>query len=285
MVEGWQVPKNVTTLSPSGAADFMQCQMLYKFRHILRRKEPQSPALARGTVIHEVLADFFGLDPSERSRTRLERLFALRWATARAKARRSEAQPGAYAELFADAQEEKKWSEATLGVLLNELLLEDVRRVRPAARELRLEEDFPGGLRVVGIVDRLDRGLDGGVSAVVDYKTGRPPLLKYSESVNRRIIEQKFFQLRVYALLVAKHYQEIPKELKLIYLSGDDPAKLTKPIDSATIGQTLQELQEIWDAIQNAVEEDSFETNKCRFCNFCFHKSVCPAWQNKETAS
>ena len=47
------------SLSPSRAADFMTCPLLYRFRVIDRLPEQPSPAAARGTLVHAVLERLF----------------------------------------------------------------------------------------------------------------------------------------------------------------------------------------------------------------------------------
>src|SRR5262244_143201 len=49
------------SLSPSRAADFMVCPLLYRFRVIDRIPELPSPVAARGTVVHAVLERLFDL--------------------------------------------------------------------------------------------------------------------------------------------------------------------------------------------------------------------------------
>jgi len=270
-------PRPISSISPTGATDFLQCPMLFKFRHIMRLKEPQSAELVRGIVIHDCLAKFYALTPAARTQRQLQKIFAETWSAVRIDERKYDRQPGRYKDMFPSENAETNWMAETLYTLSNALLLEDASSVVPLKCEERLEGVFPDGLKVVGVLDRLDKDDDGRL-IIIDYKTGKPPMLKYSEATNRRIVEEKFFQLRIYALLIAKQYQEIPKELKLIYLQ--DPTKLTKPVDSATIGQTLQELQEIWQNIQNSIEKDSFDTNVCKFCDYCFHQKICPAFNS-----
>jgi hypothetical protein len=58
---------------------------------------------------------------------------------------------------------------------------------------------------VRGIVDRLDlvQASDKSVALrVVDYKTGKAPNLKYSPAMNKKIADEAFFQLKIYALLI-----------------------------------------------------------------------------------
>src|SRR5688500_4252164 len=54
-------------LSPSRAADFMQCPLLYRFRVIDRLPSPPSAAAARGTLVHAVLERLFDLPAGERT--------------------------------------------------------------------------------------------------------------------------------------------------------------------------------------------------------------------------
>ena len=63
------------------------------------------------------------------------------------------------------------------------------------------EIGFPA-LELVGKVDRLD-GLPCGGVAIVDYKTGKPPRA-YSAATDAQIRRKSFFQLRCYALLLAR---------------------------------------------------------------------------------
>ena len=49
------LPQRTAALSPSRAADFMVCPLLYRFRVIDRLPSPPSHAAARGTLVHAVL--------------------------------------------------------------------------------------------------------------------------------------------------------------------------------------------------------------------------------------
>src|SRR6201991_1535166 len=55
-------------LSPSRAADFKQCPLLYRFRAIDRLPEPSSTAQARGSVVHAALEQMYRLPPDQRGR-------------------------------------------------------------------------------------------------------------------------------------------------------------------------------------------------------------------------
>ena len=83
-----------------------------------------------------------------------------------------------------------------------------------AASSKSLNENTPT-MYIRGIVDRLDmiripsaddddnNNRKGSVALkIVDYKTGKAPDLKYSRSMNEKIVEENFFQLKIYALLI-----------------------------------------------------------------------------------
>ena len=87
-------------------------------------------------------------------------------------AKLTEAEPEV-AGLFTDETELAGWLTSAKALLDGYFTLEDPRRLDPAERESFVEVVLPGGLRLRGIVDRLDVAPTGDVR-VVDYKTGRP---------------------------------------------------------------------------------------------------------------
>src|ERR1700744_849521 len=63
---GGSRPVSRPALSPSRAADFKQCPLLYRFRAIDRLPEPPSTAQVRGSVVHAALEQLYGLPAAER---------------------------------------------------------------------------------------------------------------------------------------------------------------------------------------------------------------------------
>src|SRR5215813_3165809 len=55
------------SLSPSRAADFKSCPLLYRLRSIDRIPEAPTPDQARGTLVHAVLEKLFDLEAAERT--------------------------------------------------------------------------------------------------------------------------------------------------------------------------------------------------------------------------
>jgi ATP-dependent exoDNAse (exonuclease V) beta subunit len=156
-------------LSPSRAADFKQCPLLFRFRTIDKLEAPPSPAAARGTLVHAVLEHLFDLPAHERTPEAALALVEPRWQAL------VEERPELATMIEDDdrARPSRPGSPTPRPWSSSWFSLEDPTRLEPAARELYVEAEVEG-LTLRGYVDRLDVAPDGAMR-VVDYKTGRSP--------------------------------------------------------------------------------------------------------------
>ncbi len=265
-----QAPRR-PSLSPSRAADFKTCPLLYRFRTIDRLPERKSLAAVRGTLVHAVLERLYDLPPAGRTVEAAHELIEPAWAELRD-------EPG-IAELFETAQDDGAESDAnapesvdawlaSAGKLVEKYFaLEDPTRIQPEGREELVEVTLPDGLLLRGFVDRLDVAPNGALR-VVDYKTGSMP---------REAFEAKaLFQMKFYALVLWRTRGVVAAQLKLIYLGDGDT--LTYAPDEAELLRFERTLQAIWAAIERAVATGDFRPNKTRLCGWCDHQAVCPAF-------
>ena len=268
--EDAQAPRR-PSLSPSRAADFKTCPLLYRFRTIDRLPERKSLAAVRGTLVHSVLERLYDLPAAGRTVEAAQELVAPAWAELRE-------EPGV-ADLFAVAQEDgaetdanapesvETWLASAGRLVEKYFTLEDPTRIEPHGREELVEVTLPDGLLLRGYVDRLDLAPNGALR-VVDYKTGSTP---------REMFEGKaLFQMKFYALVLWRTRGVVASQLKLLYL-GDGEA-LTYSPDEAELVRFERTLQAIWTAIERAVATGDFRPNKGRLCDWCDHQAVCPAW-------
>lgn len=268
------------SLSPSRAADFKTCPLLYRFRTIDRLPERKSRAAVRGTLVHSVLEKLYDLPPAERTVAAARELVAPSWAELRE-------EPGV-AELFAPTGQQatgeqadgagaggaakpaetlEAWLESAGALVDTYFRLEDPTRIRPAGREELVEVTLPDGLLLRGYVDRLDVAGNGALR-VVDYKTGGMP---------REAFEAKaLFQMKFYALVLWRTRGVVAAQLKLIYLKDGDV--LTYAPDEAELLRFERTLQAIWAAIGKAVETGDFRPNRSRLCSWCDHQAFCPSF-------
>ena len=248
------------SLSPSRAGDFMTCPLLFRLRTIDRLPQAPSPAATRGTLVHAVLERLFDLAAVERTPAAAAALLRPEWE------RLLEASPEV-ADLFEDEPELTAWLASAGELLEGYFTLEDPTRLAPAEREASVQVVLPGGLRLRGIVDRLDVA-PGGAVRVVDYKTGRAP---------REAFEAKaLFQMKFYALVLWRTSGTVPALLQLMYL-GDREMLRYSP-DEADLLATERKLLALWQAIERATQLREFLPSPSRLCEWCDHKALCPSF-------
>ncbi|MFD4787945.1 RecB family exonuclease [Streptomyces sp. NPDC058459] len=250
-----------SSLSPSRASDFMRCPLLYRFRVIDRLPERPSEAATRGTLVHAVLERLFDAPAAERTAPRAKSLIPAQWDRLR------ESRPEV-SELFeGDPEGERlaRWlGEAEL-LVERWFALEDPTRLEPAERELFVETELDSGLRLRGIIDRVDVAPTGEVR-IVDYKTGKAPRPEYAEDA--------LFQMKFYALVVWRLKRVVPRRLQLVYLGSGDV--LTYDPVPADLERVERKLLALWAAIREATESGVWRPRPTKLCGWCDHRAVCP---------
>jgi putative RecB family exonuclease len=252
------------TLSPSRAADFMTCPLLYRFRTIDRLPEPPSAAATRGTVVHAVLERLFDLPAAERTAERARALVAPQWQQL------VTAEPEV-AELFADDEDGSAlagWLVGAEELVQRYFTLEDPGSLEPAERELYVETTLDSGLRLRGYVDRLDRASATGDLRVVDYKTGNAPPAGFEQRV--------MFQMRFYALVLWRLYARVPRLLQLVYLGSGEILRYEP--DERDLLATERKLNALWRAIERASRTGDWRPSPGPMCGWCAHQRLCPAF-------
>jgi putative RecB family exonuclease len=248
-------------LSPSRAADFMQCPLLYRFRVVDRLPEPASPAAARGTLVHSVLERLFDLPALERTRSAAAQLLTPAWdAMLEERPDLADVVDGS------DDLAISAWFDDATRLIDRWFTLEDPTRLEPAERELYVETDVDG-LVLRGYVDRLDVAPDGRMR-VVDYKTGRSP----SELFEAKAL----FQMKFYALVLWRERGLVPSLLQLVYLGNGEIVRYIP--DEADLVATQRKVQALWAAISRAASTGDFRPSPGRLCDWCDHRALCPAW-------
>ncbi|AEW97528.1 MULTISPECIES: RecB family exonuclease [Streptomycetaceae] len=256
-------PPPPASLSPSRAADFMRCPLLYRFRVIDKLPEKPSAAATRGTVVHAVLERLFDTPADRRTPSLARSMVAVEWD--RLLAERPE-----LAELFddeADAEALPRWLESAEQLVERWFALEDPARLEPAERELYVETRLESGLVLRGYVDRLDVAPTGELR-VVDYKTGKAPRPEYAG--------EALFQMKFYALVLWRLRGVVPRRLQLVYLGSGDLLSYDPTEDD--LRGVERKLHALWFAIRRATETGDWRPRPGRLCDWCDHRAVCPSF-------
>ncbi|KAL3937954.1 MAG: hypothetical protein SGBAC_007036 [Bacillariaceae sp.] len=283
-------------LSPSAVLTFKQCPQSFLLQYLYKIRQPKTTALAKGSMCHEALEKVFDLDPDDRNLENLQNLLRKCWGESRF--------DKDYKDLFddedgqRDIQTEKEWGESALQLLQNYYKVEDPRsivRPNPLRREIWLHNHLAldpslgvtspthdsslnikksDTFYVRGIVDRIDMvrmpETNQVVLRIVDYKTGKAPNLKYSRPTNERIVEEAFYQLKIYALLLRENGagKAQPKGmdlrfLQLFYLNSESgEAKIweydlgeTEEERDLELNAVHQDLSNVWTTIVRLVKQ------------------------------
>ena len=266
------------TLSPSRAADFKQCPLLYRFRVVDRIPEPPSSAAARGTVVHTALERIFDVPAAERTpeaatrllRPALDEMLAERPEVAAlfGTASDSPAEPGTGADSDRPVHDVEAWLGEAAQLVERWFTLEDPTRLEPESREVYVEHRVSDDLVLRGIVDRVDVAPDGRIR-IVDYKTGRAP----SEAFEQKAL----FQMKFYALVLWRLRGRVPSQVQLVYVGGRGET-LPLEVDEEMLVRFERTLVALWQAIRTAARDGDWRPRRSRLCDWCSHTSICPAF-------
>jgi putative RecB family exonuclease len=254
------VPVRRPALSPSRAADFKQCPLLYRFRAIDRLPEPQSTAQLRGSVVHAALEHLYALPAADRGPDTALTLVAPAWD--RVIAERPEA-----AEDIEPAVREALLGEAR-ALLAGYYRLEDPTRFDPQCCEQHVEVELDDGTLLRGFVDRIDVAPTGELR-VVDYKTGKAPPEARAPAEAKAL-----FQMKFYAVALLRSRGVLPTRLRLLYLA--DSQVLDYSPDLEELVRFERTLTAIWRAILAAGATGDFRPKASKLCDWCPHRALCP---------
>ena len=247
------------TLTPSKASDFTSCPLAFRFATIERRPQPASPHAVKGTLVHAALEGLFWNHPAggrtpEAASHELDRA----WEALHSDPEFVELalEPDEAAEFLADAEQ----------LVSNYFRLEDPDAVDTVGMELGVET-MVDGMRLRGIIDRLDRAPDGSL-IVVDYKTGRAPSERYERG--------SLGGVQTYALLCESVVGRAPAEVRLLHLR--EPIAISTVATEQTIRGQRRRAVAIWSAIERACDTEDFRPHTGPLCAFCHFKPDCPAF-------
>lgn len=297
-------------LSPSRAADYKQCPQMFYYKTIVGLREPGTEATVRGTLAHTAFERIFDHPEGERTPDIAVGYIRPAWAEllhpnldkleGRDRDMAIEAAADAAALVAEGSQEEEEFLASTEAVVRSWFDMERVNNFSPTdlvlpdgtvidGREYHAQAEV-AGVTLHGFIDRLDqyKGSDGRLfTTVSDYKTGKALSegKKYSDWMMNKIREDKFFQLKVYALLMWEMHRVPVHTLRLLFVKTGSKEKgiETYQVTRRVIENTRNEIRTLWKQIQTSARTGRWATQTGPLCNYCYFKDICPAFATADS--
>lgn len=250
-------------LSPSRLSDFKQCPAKFFYASVLKLPRPASVATTVGTIAHESFERIFDHPASERTAETAVSYVLPAWEKIRDRPDYQHLVP----------HQEEILSKARDSVV-SWFKVERPHNFEPSKRETRLVASI-GASEILGIIDRVDVLQSDSESKVYisDYKTGKPV------GPDDRFLDDKFFAMRIYALLWRETTGQTPFELRLIYVNGASRDSVRKlRVDDALLKRAEHEVKTITKAMKKCEKESSWPCKKQVLCQWCEFQSMCPLW-------
>ena len=245
-----------TSLSPSKVSAFRDCALAFRFSVIDRLPEPPTVAAAKGTLVHRAL-ELLHCRPADERTPDVARQCL------------DEAVPeilGSEEYGVLELEDPRAFVAEAAELVGRYFELEDPTAVNAIGLELRMEAEV-GGVRLRGIIDRLDLDADGSL-VVTDYKTGKVPRERYEQG--------KLGGVHFYAYLCEAVLGRRPSRIQLLYLA--QPVAIVAVPSEQSIRGLERRVGAIWTAVERACAQDDFRPNPGRLCDWCPHKALCPAF-------
>ena len=263
-------------LSYSSYRTYLECPLRWKYLYVDRLPETPRGYFTFGRVIHSVLEELVrplvlptarraGESESQRTlddwqprlpgpgdapwmtREEMLALYARTWSS----------------EGYTSPEEETRYR--SLGQELLTRYYDQLARERP--RPVSVEEHLEArwdGIPIHGYIDRIDRGVAGGLE-IVDYKTSRE--LSAGDAKDSD-------QLSMYQVLVESNYSEPVEGLTLYHLRSLTPIRVP-PRDRGSLTRLYDRLGGVSDGIR----AEAFEPTPGRHCGRCDFRSICPEFR------
>ncbi|SDS06413.1 RecB family exonuclease [Corynebacterium timonense] len=244
-------------LSPSRASDYKQCPLLYRFRAIDKLPEEKTEAQVKGTLVHAVLEEMHGWPREERTYPAAVKRIRPQWESMLDDDPSSADPITDTHQLFVD----------TRALLRGYFEMENPLGFDSYKQEMYVSTVLPNGVPVRGFIDRVDIAPTGEVR-VVDYKTGKKPLPRYSADAQ--------FQMRFYALVYWRLFGKIPTQLRLMYLKVADSLFLTPSREELEYFE--RDLGDLWQKIAGDGVEGTYRPRHTKLCGWCSFQAICPVF-------
>ncbi len=241
-------------LSPSSASTFRQCPLRWKFHYVDKLPDPPGESAVAGTFAHRVLEELLQLGAEERTLERARALAKEVWADTET--------DSDYVALGLDPDGIRNFKWTAWRAIEGLWDLEDPKTVEVEATEVKVSVKI-GGVPFVGYIDRVEKCGEG--SVISDYKSGRAPSRRFSES--------RLEQVLLYAAAFAELEGTLPARVRLLYLGQRIDETSVTP---EAIAEVTSRLAETWEELLERSATGDFPPQPGPLCSWCAFVNHCP---------
>ncbi len=233
----------VFRLSPLRVRVFNTCRLRYRYQYVDKLQARLRPADTAGTLVHNVLCDFFAkVPPEERTAERLIEMFQPRWAVLWPRYLRIEGVD--------------ELRERNLNALRRFTQREDLA-AKPLLVEPYVQVQIAPDVTLFGRMDRIDENPDGSLH-IIDYKTGSHPG------------DVDASQLQLYAIMVESKLERSVSRASFWFL--DDGSVWTADLTSEDKEKVLAGALA---AVTEMRKEKQFQPTGAQHCAHCPFRHTC----------
>lgn len=239
----------VGQISSTKRDTFKQCGYKYNLKYNLRIEEDKSntEALRFGSFIHKIFED----GVKEITKEALHNI----------------------AESLKETYSIKKNKEKATQTCINNFLKFNATLSETIGIEHSFEIPLDGDVKLTGVIDRIIRGLQGGI-LIVDYKTSKREKSKVELFQDQQLMGYVFAASKLYSKpvteITAAHYYPLTNNFVSIRYS------------TSQINSYLSNLkQDIWKI--RKMKQSDFKTCRNEFCNWCGFKIYCSEFNDAQT--
>lgn len=244
-----------THLSASSISTYEQCPLRFRFSRIDKIQEPTTEAMILGSFVHEILEEFYKLDPEDRTVPEARRIARELWETKFVE----ETRP-----VRIKSVNDFRWQ--AWWCIENVFGMENPTEVKIRG----IEDQFSASINdvpLLGYIDRWTEEEDGSIT-VTDYKSGKVSKPQYEGD--------KVFQIILYAEMLERLNNIKVDNAEIMYVKFKE-RKRYEPT-SERRKTVLKIIDQTWDGVNKGCETGIFNTKTSALCNWCAYKNICPAW-------
>lgn len=239
---------------------YLKCPRRFQEEKINGRRTPSSVDAELGTFVHLTMELLMQKPAEERTFDAAMECCRLAWNET------LEVEDFKALNLSADDMRDFRWrARYSIENYFNDI--EDPTKVDVVATEQKMNAVL-GGVPVRGIVDRVDRNLEGEIE-IVDYKNGKVPDPKWPDQA-----VEKVDQMNIYAAMTRETTGLLPKRGRLIFTSHsvDMPVEYT----DESIDETITKIKGVWEMVKTDFESGVWTPNPSGLCAWCPFMEECP---------